>query len=163
MTWPDWLTKNVKPKPSTWHFDTSEAAEFDALVYSASKGSLYVKDSNDEDGIIHELLYVGAGVTQSKGPLPFGIGGTFSTPDMYSEGVGPIMIAPGRKTLGVKDFAGLGMIVSGSFSGGKGMGWSLVFFGFPPLTRAAGRIKGELYGVPGAGFTALAVYFVTDP
>src|SRR5450759_2893657 len=80
---PSWIGR---PEASTWNFTTSESAEFDALVFAAGKGSFYVTDDDDSDGIVHEILYVGAGLTKSKGPIPFGIGGSFSTPDMPSSG-----------------------------------------------------------------------------
>jgi hypothetical protein len=56
---PGWLWK---PESSSWDFTTSESAEFDALIFAAGKGSFYVIDDNDADGIVHEILYVGAGV-----------------------------------------------------------------------------------------------------
>ena len=38
----DWLTSR-KWSPSSWVFDTSEGAEFDASVFTAGKGSFYIK------------------------------------------------------------------------------------------------------------------------
>jgi hypothetical protein len=111
----------------------SDDAEFDALVFAAGKVSFFVKDDNDPDGIVHELLFVGAGVTTSKGPIPFGIGGSFSTPDMFSEGVGPIGMRPGKSS------------------------------GIPPFTVATGRMRSIQFIAPGAGFTAMPCFFTIDP
>jgi hypothetical protein len=61
---------------STWSFDTSESVEFDALFVAFGKGSFYIKDSRDPDGIVHEILYVAPGVSKGKGPIPWGAGGT---------------------------------------------------------------------------------------
>jgi hypothetical protein len=41
---------------TSWNFTTSESAEFDALIFAAGKGSFYVIDDNDADGIVHEIL-----------------------------------------------------------------------------------------------------------
>lgn len=51
VSWPSWLKS---PVASSWNFTTSEGGEFDALVVAAGKGSFYVKDDNDPDGIVHE-------------------------------------------------------------------------------------------------------------
>jgi len=158
----DWLTGR-KWSPSSWVFDTSEGIEFDALVFAAGKGSFYIKDRNDPDGIVHEMLYVGGGLTKSKGPLPV-IGGSFSTPDMYSEGVGPIMTKP-FKILTIDDFASArtGLILSGAYGIVGGVSASIVLFGMPPFTVAAGRITGDTYIAPGFGFTIMPVCFAIDP
>ncbi|MFD2934200.1 hypothetical protein [Spirosoma flavum] len=167
----DWLMGRSWSS-SSWIFDTSEGIEFDALVFAAGKGSFYIKDKNDPDGIVHEMFYVGGGLTTSKGPLPV-IGGAFSTPDMYSAGVGPIATKP-FKILTLDDFssARTGLIISGAYGGidfkdntGKPNGRSaaIVLFGVPPFTVAAGRIIGDTYIAPGIGFTIMPVCFVLDP
>lgn len=156
---PSWI---VRPEASTWNFTTSESAEFDALVFAAGKGSFYVTDDDDSDGIVHEILYVGAGLTKSKGPIPFGIGGSFSTPDMPSSGIGPIVEKPGRK-LKLSDFGGSGLIFSAAGGAGKGKGYALILFGIPPFTVAGGRMEGIQYMAPGFGFTAMPCFFHVDP
>jgi hypothetical protein len=161
---PGWLSSGIHLSPSTWEFTTSEGVEFDAFFAAGGKGSIYVKDSTDPDQIVHELLYAGLGLTTSKGPIPFGIGASFSTPDMFSEGVGPIMLAPGRRALSAKDFGGLGVILSFSIGVGIGQNRTIILFGAPPLfTVAAGRMRGEAYIPPTVGFTAMTVIFTVDP
>src|ERR1700678_2147705 len=103
LTMPSWLKH---PVPSTWNFTTSNGGEFDALFVAASSGSFFVVDSRDPDHIVHELLFVGAGATTGE------LGGSFSTPDMFSEGVGPIGMIPGRSSLALSDFGGSGLILS---------------------------------------------------
>src|SRR5215471_2492313 len=158
-TLPSWLSK---PVPSTWSFQTSQGAEFDASIFAAAKGSFYVIDSSDEDEIVHEILYVGAGVTKSKGPIPFGIGGTFSTPDMPSAGVGPI-VQPRGRALRLNDFGGSGLILSAAAGVGKGKDYAIVLFGIPPFTVGMGRMEGIQYMAPGFGFTAMPCIFTVDP
>lgn len=148
---------------STWTFTTSEAAEFDALVFSAGKGSFWVTDSRDPDEIEHEILYVGMGATMSKGPIPFGIGGSFSTWNMPSSGVGPIGMTASKKTLELKDFGGTGLIITAAGGVGVGKGYALVFFGAPPFTVAIGKMQGIQYMAPGFGFTAMPCIFTVDP
>ncbi|WP_448956046.1 hypothetical protein [Labrys neptuniae] len=160
LSWPAWLKK---PVASSWNFTTSEGAEFDALVFSAGKGSFYVVDDDDPDGIVHEILYVGAGVTTSKGPIPFGIGGSFSTPDMFSEGVGPIGMRPDKTRLELSDFAGSGLILSMGAGVVGGVGSSIILFGIPPFTVASGKMRCKQYIAPGAGFTAMPCIFTVDP
>jgi hypothetical protein len=161
LSFPSWI---FKPNASTWTFTTSESAEFDALIFSAGKGSFYVTDSRDSDEIVHEILYVGAGVTKSKGPIPFGIGGAFSTPDMPSSGVGPIGMKPTKPSLELSDFSGSGLILSAAAAGlGKGLGYSIILFGIPPFTVAVGRMEGTQYTAPGFGFTAMPCFFTVDP
>ena len=157
---PRWLNS---PKSSSWNFTTSEGAEFDALFFAAGKGSFYVKDDNDPDSLVHEILYVGLGLTKSKGPIPFGIGGSFSTPDMFSEGEGPIGMSPHKAQLDVSDFGGSGLILSMAGGVGKGVAGSIIFFGVPPFTAAIGRMKSVVYMAPGFGFTAMPCYFSIDP
>jgi hypothetical protein len=157
---PTWLSS---PVPSSWNFTTSDDAEFDAPVFAAGKGSFFVKDDNDSDGIVHELLFVGAGVTTSKGPIPFGIGGSFSTPDKFSEGVGPIGKRPGKSSLKLSDFGGSGLIFSMAAGFGKGVGLTIVLFGIPPFTVATGRMRSIQFIAPGAGFTAMPCFFTIDP
>jgi hypothetical protein len=160
VSWPSWIKH---PEPSSWEFTTSEGGEFDALVFAAGKGSFYVKDDNDPDGIVHELLYVGLGVTTSKGPIPFGVGGSFSTPDMFSEGVGKIGMKPGKGKLTTSDFGGSGLIASMSAGIGKGTGLTIILFGIPPFTVATGRMRSLQYIAPGAGFTLMPCIFTVDP
>ena len=148
--------------PSSWEFTTSGGAEFDALIFAAGSGSFFVVNGDDPDGIVHELLFVGAGLTTSKGPIPFGIGGSFSTPEMPSSGVGPIMQKAGHK-LKTSDFGGSGLILTAAGGAIKGKGYSIILFGIPPFTVAAGRMEGVTYIGPGGGFTALACIFTVDP
>jgi hypothetical protein len=150
-------------KASTWTFETSEGGEFDALIFAAGKGSFYVSDSRDPDGIVHELLYVGAGVSKSKGPIPFGIGGSFSTPDMPSSGIGPIMMKPSKSSLELSDFGGSGLILTAAAGIGKGKDYAIILFGVPPFTVGAGRMEGIQYMAPGFGFTAMPCIFTVDP
>jgi hypothetical protein len=156
---PSWL---AKPDASTWNFTTSESAEFDALIFAAGKGSFYVVDDDDSDSIVHEILYVGVGLTKSKGPIPFGIGGSFSTPDMPSSGVGPIGQKPGRK-LKLSDFGGSGLILTAAGGAFKGKDYAIILFGMPPFTVAIGRMEGVQYMAPGFGFTAMPCIFTIDP
>ena len=156
---PAWLQS---PEPSTWSFTTSEAAEINALIFAGAKGSFYVQDSGDPDEIIHEILYVGAGLTMSQGLLPFGLGGSFSTPDAPSAGVGPIGQKPGRK-LGLDDFGGTGLIIGASGGIGVGGTRTLVLFGIPPFTVAAGRMLGVQLMGPSIGFSAMPCIFTVDP
>ncbi len=158
--WPSWLRRPIN---STWSFTTSEGAEFDALVFAAGKGSFYVVDDRDPDKIVHELLYVGVGATTSKGPIPFGIGGSFSTPDMFSEGIGKIGMKPSMKSLELKDFSGSGLIVSMAAGIGKGIGLEMIVFGIPPFTVATGRMRSQQLVAPGAGFTIMPCIFTVDP
>ena len=152
---PSWIGR---PEASTWNFTTSESAEFDALVFAAGKGSFYVTDDDDSDGIVHEILYVGAGLTKSKGPIPFGIGGSFSTPDMPSSGIGPIVEKPGRK-LKLSDFGGSGLIFSAAGGAGKGKDyashpvWHSSIYG---SRRAHGR--NHTRGLPGPASHALLFF-----
>lgn len=172
---PDWF---LHPAHSTWSFTTSEGGEFDATIVAAAKGSYYVQDSRDADAIQHELLYVGLGVTVSKGPIPFGIGGSFSTPDMYSAGVGNIYMKPSKGSIELSDFGGSGFIVSGSIGlppnkqipgippppAGNGYGAQIIFFGAPPLlTVAIGLMISKQYVAPGIGATLLPCIFTVDP
>jgi hypothetical protein len=106
---------------------------------------------------------IGAGVTTSKGPIPFGIGGSFSTPDMFSEGVGPIGMRPGKSSLKLSDFGGSGLIFSMAAGFGKGVGLTIVLFGIPPFTVATGRMRSIQFIAPGAGFTAMPCFFTIDP
>ncbi|MEO8071620.1 MAG: hypothetical protein ABI891_00240 [Acidobacteriota bacterium] len=152
-----------RPLASTWTFTTSESGEFDALIFAAGKGSFYVTDSRDPDEIVHEILYVGAGVTKSKGPIPFGVGGAFSTPDMPSSGVGPIMMGSSKSSLELSDFEGSGIIFSAAAGIGKGKDYAIILFGLPPFTVAGGRMEGIQYMAPGFGFTAMPCYFTVDP
>jgi hypothetical protein len=154
-----WL---FKPEASSWNFTTSENVEFDALIFAGGKGSFYVVNDDDPDGIVHEILYVGLGLTKSKGPIPFGIGGCFSTPDMPSAGVGPISQKQGRK-LNLDDFAGSGIILTAAGGAFKGKDYSIILFGLPPFTVAGGRMEGIQYMAPGFGFTAMPCIFTVDP
>lgn len=151
---------------SSWEFTTSEGAEFDALAFAAGKGSFYVKNTDDADEIQHELLYVGAGMSMSKGPIPLTVGGSFSTPDMPSEGAGPIALAPDRITLTTSDFSGLGFILSGTLQPMQEAkdwnNWTIVLWGWP-FVRAVGRIRSKVATLPGGGFTAMPVIFTVDP
>jgi hypothetical protein len=158
--WPSWLKK---PIASSWSFTTSEGGEFDALVFAAGKGSFYIVDDRDPDGIVHEVLYVGMGLSTSKGPVPFGVGGSFSTADMYSEGVGKIGMKPGMASLELSDFGGSGLIISVAAGAIKGAGLSIILFGIPPFTVATGRMRSIQYIPPGIGFTALPCIFTIDP
>jgi hypothetical protein len=159
-SWPPWLKR---PVPSTWTFTTSESAEFDALIFAAGKGSFYITDSRDPDEIVHEILYVGAGLTTSKGPIPFGIGGTFSTPEMPSSGVGPIGMKPSKSSLELNDFGGTGLILTAAYGAIKGKGYAIILFGIPPFTVATGRMEGIQYTMPSIGFTAMPCIFTVDP
>jgi len=147
-----------------WQFVTSEGAEIDALIFATGKGSFYVKDTTDPDGIVHELLYVGLGAAKGKGPIPFGIGGSFSSPDMWSDGLAPIMRHARVANLTPDDFAGVGTIISGAFGAPAVFGRSLrlVVFGFP-VPRAVGAIAGAVRMAPGAGASFLGCWFEVDP
>ena len=160
VSWPSWLRRAI---PTTWTFTTSESAEFDALIFAAGKGSFFITDSRDPDGIVHEILYVGAGLTKSKGPIPFGIGGSFSTPDMPSFGVGPIGRKPSAPSLELNDFGGSGLILTAAGGIVTGGGFAIILFGIPPFTVAIGRMEGIQYIAPGFGFTAMPCFFTIDP
>ena len=160
FTLPGWLSR---PVPSTWEFVTSEGGEFDATIFAAGKGSFYIKDSAG-DGIVHELLYVGLGLTTSKG-VTGAIGGSFSTADMFSEGVGNIGMRPGKSSLTASDFSGSGLILSFAIGPGVALGnaRSIILFGIPPFTVASGRMRSKQYMPPGVGFTAMPCIFTLDP
>jgi hypothetical protein len=153
------LPDSAKLYASNWQFDTSEGAEFSAAVFSASKGSFYVKDKTDTDGILHEILYVGLGFNVGKS-LP--VGGSFSTPEMYSEGVGPILLGPGKSTLWANDFGGTGLIMSGSLGFVGGISHTIIYFGYPKV-KAVGRMRGAAWMAPSAGFGWMPVWFAVDP
>lgn len=174
--WPPTFRGIGNGRPSTWSFDTSEGSEFDALFVATGKGSFYIKDSRDPDQIVHEILYVGLGVTKSKGPIPFGIGGSFSTPDMWSMGVGNIVMQAGRTSLALADFGGVGLIVVGSISAGflpdladpgkgilEGCGADLVQFGGIVNAKATGVILSKQRAPEGAGITIMPCIFTIDP
>ena len=150
-------------RPSPWLFVTSEGAEFDALVAAAGKGSFYVKNSDDPDGIVHELLYVGWGVGKSKGPLPFGLGGSFSTADMESGGFGPIRRHSRKAQLTADDFGGYGVILSGAYGIVKGLSIGMVLFGLPAFPKAIGFTFSDEYIAPGVGATIMNAWFTVDP
>ena len=147
---------------SSWEFVTSEGGEFNALIVTTGKGSLYLRDKNDPDQIVHEMMYVGIGGSISVGSP---VGGSFSTPDMYSEGAGPVLMASNKKALVTNDFSGHGLIVAGQIAGAivAGVSWSMVFFGIPPFTRAAVKVKSAAWMAPQAGFSATPVWFTLDP
>jgi hypothetical protein len=157
---PSWMSHG---KASTWEFTTSESVEFDATIFAAGKGSFYITDTSDSDGIVHEILYVGLGLTKSKGPIPFGIGGAFSTPDMPSAGEGPILMKPSAKSLALSDFGGSGLIVTAAGGLLAGSDLAFIFFGIPPFTDAIGKMVGVQYMAPGFGFTAMPCIFTIDP
>lgn len=149
---------------TTWVFDTSEGIEFDATIFAFGKGSFYIKDTKDPDQIVHEMLFVGVGLTKSKGPIPFGIGGDYSTPDMYSVGLGPIQTQKPSGILTLADFQGVhaGTIISGTagFIGGGTI--AAVYFGLHDVI-GQGLVFGRTYTPPGAGFSIMPVIFTIDP
>ena len=149
---------------TTWVFDTSEGIEFDASMFAAGKGSFYIKDTTDPDQIVHEMLFVGMGLTTSKGPIPLGIGGAFSSPDMYSTGLGPIQTQKPGGILKLADFQGvhLGTIISGTASVFWGRTISAVYFGLYSVI-GQGLIYGKVYAAPGGGATIMPVIFTIDP
>jgi hypothetical protein len=150
---------------TTWVFDTSEGAEFDALLFAAGKGSFYIKDTADPDQIVHEMLFVGLGLTKGKGPIPFSIGGSFSTPDMFSHGLGPIQTQNPSGILTLADFQGVHMGTIISAAGGVlylGASISAVYFGLYSVI-AQGIIVGHEYVPIGGGFTIMPVIFTIDP
>jgi hypothetical protein len=157
-----WPSRLTSPVPSTWSF-TTWRADFDALVVAFGKGSFYVVDDNDPDGIVHEQLYAGLGVTTGKGAIPFGIGGSFSTPDMFSQGIGNIGMIPGKSSLNASDIGGSGLIISTSGGGGGGTWLTFVLFGIPPFTVAIGAIGSIVYMAPGVGITMMPCIFTVDP
>jgi len=146
---------------SSWEFVTSEGAEFDAAIFGASKGSIYVKDTNDPDGIVHELLYVSFGFSTGKGPIPFGIGGSFSTPDMYSSGT--IYRHRHLSKLATDDFGGVGEILSASMGGGLGTQASYVRFGPGIWPRALAVVGSHVAMPPSISVSAQHCYFYVDP
>jgi hypothetical protein len=149
---------------TTWVFDTSEGAEFDAAIFAAGKGSFFIKDTTDPDLIVHEMLFVGMGLSKGKGPIPFGIGGSFSTPDMYSQGLGPIQTQNASGILTLADFQGVHMGTIISAAGGAIWGGSIscVYFGLYSVI-GQGQIFGKVYTPPGGGFTIMPVIFTIDP
>jgi hypothetical protein len=152
-------------KDTTWEFDTSEGGEFDALVFAAGKGSFYIKDSHDPDGIVHEMLFVGLGLSTGKGPIPFGVGGSFSTPDMYSAGVGKIKTRKAGGIVTLADFQGVHTGYICSVAGGLlKLAGSLtaVYFGAWEEV-AAGTIMGNTWVAVGVGITWLPCIFTIDP
>ncbi|MGD0047333.1 MAG: hypothetical protein ABSE42_09960 [Bryobacteraceae bacterium] len=174
--WPPQPKGFAEGSPSTWSFVTSEGSEFDATFVATAKGSFYVVDSRDPDGIQHELLFVGLGVTKGKGPIPFGIGGSFSTPDMWSAGLTKILRLQAKPTLELSDLGGVGVIYSGAIGGGflpelvnpdkgilEGCGAEVVCFGGLVAFNAAGVIVSKQYTPPGVGGTILPCIFTIDP
>ncbi len=143
---------------SSWEFDTSTGGDISAAIVAASQGSLFIHDNNDPDGIVHEVMYVGVGLAMGS-PLP---SASYATPDMFSTGVGPVVMPPTKAALYVNDFAGTGFIIN--FSGGAfaGRAYTIVFFGFP-FVRAALRIKSKSYTTPAVGMSGMPVWFVLDP
>lgn len=133
------------------------------MIFAGGKGSFFVVDDRDPDSIVHELLYVGAGLSTSKGPVPFGIGGAFSTPDMFSEGIGKIGMKPSKASLELSDFSGSGLILSMAAGIGGGIGLEMILFGIPPFTVASGRMRCKQVLAPGAGFTMMPCIFTVDP
>jgi hypothetical protein len=167
--WPSYesfmsIEEEDKYLESSWVFDTSEGFEFDALVFAGGKGSFYIKDKNDPDGIVHEMLFVGLGLTKSKGPIPFGIGGQFSTPDMYSVGLDPLETQKPGGILKLEDFQGVhtGVVISGTLGVIGGASLSMVFFGtYSKIAR--GLIFSREWTAPGGGATIMPVIFTIDP
>lgn len=112
-----------------WSFSTSGGGSASALVFGVSGGVLYLKNDNTKE---EKKLWYGAGGA-SVGPLPGG--GSFSTPDMFSSGVGHIR---GRTegALTFDDLTGPICILSVAAVGGtatavQGGSASIYFMGVP--------------------------------
>jgi hypothetical protein len=157
---PSWLTNNRTPSlpKSTWKFTTSEGVEWDAVAFAFGKGSFFLTDSTDADGIVHEVHYVGLGATTSKGPVPFGLGAGISNVDMRSGGV--IFDAFGSPPK-AKELGPMGIILSGQVGDGIGASIDVVLFS-PPRVRAVGFILSQQFVLPGVGFTAMPCFFTVD-
>jgi hypothetical protein len=125
------IVDEVFTRSSPWEFTSSGGGSLSVAVFGAGGGVLYLK--NNDSGQEKKLYYGVAG--GSVGPLPFG--GSYSTPDMWSTGIGKIRTrADGPLAFG--DMTGPMCVLSGSLVGGmatlmEGMSSSIYFLGIPTL------------------------------
>jgi hypothetical protein len=180
MSPPQLPTWARRPLPSNWTILTSGGVELDALAGAFSGGFLLIKKQGSSH--THILKYIGIGLTKSKGPLPLSYGGSYSLPEMPSQGwieVPPafdfIGVGPGSGNLTLDDFEGFGFMISGAFGRPgvptydpqlkqlqnyalAGTEVTMFVFGlFPPV--AIGYTIGIQHMVPGVGGTVMPVYF----
>jgi len=125
------IVESVFTASSPWEFTSSGGGSLSISVFGASGGVLYLK--NASTGAEKKLYYGIVGGT--VGPLPFG--GSYSTSDMWSKGVGKIR-ARTPDPLTFDDMTGPMCVVSGSAVGGtstlgQGMSGSIYFLGIPTL------------------------------
>jgi hypothetical protein len=123
------IFKEIFTVSSPWTFTSSAGLSLGALEVGASGGILYLKNGDEEQ----KLIYGIAGA--SIGPLP--AGGSFSTPDMWSTGLGNIR-SRAKTPLTFDDMTGAMCVVSGSAVGGaatlgQGLSTSIYFLGIPAL------------------------------
>jgi hypothetical protein len=125
------VVDEVFTRSSPWEFTSSGGGSLSAVVFGASGGLLYLK--NNDSGQ-EKRLYYGV-VGGSVGPLP--AGGSYSTPDMWSTGLGKIRTrADGPLTF--DKMTGAMCVLSGSLVGGtatfmQGLSSSIYFLGIPAL------------------------------
>lgn len=176
------IIKECLHRPTTWEYVTSEEYDISALVFTATSGAFYLKDTSDPDEIEHELRYAGLGVGRSISlPIPLlkDLGVSISKAEYNSMGTNIYLTPWTRKTkLTKNDFAGPCLLLQGGYnmvSKDVGMSVTLALFGFAtipviPLSlpylamvHAVGLFAGETAGSPGAGVTATQVAIAVDP
>jgi hypothetical protein len=123
--------EKVFTRSTPWEFTSSAGLSLSVAVIGGAGGMLEMKQGGDDKTY---RLYYGI-IGGSIGPLPFG--GSFSTPDMWSTGVGKIR-ARTDAPLTFSDMTGPMCVVSGSFVGGtatfgQGLSTSIYFLGVPAI------------------------------
>jgi hypothetical protein len=173
---PQWTRR---PLPSDWVIKQSQSDELDITAVGLGRGTLILAQRSNLSHT-HHIMYDGAGLTWSKGPLPLTFGGSHSTYDMPGGNgfieVPPafdfIGVGPGTGNLKITDFQGWGFIISGAYAGTShldekrhklvtdfsGTGVTMFVFGvFPPI--AVGYTMGTQTMLPGVGATGMVVYY----
>ncbi len=125
------IVEDVFTRSSPWKFSSSGGGSLSIAVFGAGGGVLYLTNTDSGE---EKKLYYGI-VGGSVGPLPFG--GSYSTSDMWSKGIGQIR-ARSTGPLSFSDMVGPMCVVSGSAVGGmatlgQGMSASIYFLGIPTL------------------------------
>ena len=125
------IVDEIFTRSSPWEFTSSAGGSLSIAVFGASGGALYLKNNQSGE---EKKLYYGI-IGGSVGPLPFG--GSYSTPDMWSTGIGKIRTrAAGALTF--SDMTGAMCVLSGAFVGGtatlgQGASSSIYFLGIPTV------------------------------